>query len=193
MDMQLRSTDVDPRVRWWRLVLLAVLVVGLFVVARVTGLNAYLSTERIRAVTAVAGFWGPIVFVLIFCAGEPVQVPGAVFVAAAVVAYGRAGGGVLAFVGALAAVSLSFVVVRTIGGKPLAAIRSPLARRILSRLEGHPVRTIFHLRLLFWMAPQLNYALALSSVRFRSYLHGTALGLLAPITGLVLLSDQLLR
>jgi uncharacterized membrane protein YdjX (TVP38/TMEM64 family) len=43
------------------------------------------------------------------------------------------------------------------------------------------------------MAPPLNYALALSNVRFRSYLLGTALGLLAPITGLVLLSDQLLR
>jgi uncharacterized membrane protein YdjX (TVP38/TMEM64 family) len=43
------------------------------------------------------------------------------------------------------------------------------------------------------MGPQLNYALALSSVRFRTYLLGTALGLLAPITGLVLLSDQFLR
>src|SRR5215813_5648530 len=121
-------TDVDHHTRWWRLVLLAVLVVGLFVVARVTGLNAYLSTERIRALTAAAGFWGPIAFVLIFCVGELVHVPGAVFVAAAVVAYGRATGGVLAFVGELAAVSVSFVVVRTIGGKPLAAIRFSLAR-----------------------------------------------------------------
>ena len=186
-------TDVDPRVRWWRLGLLAVLVLGLVVVARVTGLSAYLSAERIRGVTAAAGYWGPIAVVVIFCVGELVNVPGAVFVAAAVVAYGRVGGGVLAFVGAMAAVSVSFVVVRTIGGKPLGAIRSSLARRILSHLEGHPVRTIFLLRLLLWMAPQLNYALALSSVRFRGYLLGTTLGLLAPITGLVLLSAQFLR
>jgi hypothetical protein len=68
-----------------------------------------------------------------------------------------------------------------------------VARRILSHLDGHPVRTIFLLRLLLWMAPQLNYALALSNVRFRSYLLGTALGLLAPIAGLVLLSDRFLR
>ena len=93
----------------------------------------------------------------------------------------------------MAAVSVSFVVVRTIGGKPLGAIRSSLAPRILSHLEGHPVRTIFLFRLLLWMAPQLNYALPLSSVRFRSYLLGTTLGLLAPITGLVLLSAQFLR
>lgn len=186
-------TDLAPRVRWWRLVLVAVILVGLFVLARATGLSANLSVERIRTVTAAAGPWGPMAFVIIFCVGELVHVPGVVFVAAAVVAYGRPGGGVLAFVGALASVTLSFQVVRTIGGKPLGALRSSLARRILSQLEGHPVRTVFLLRLLLWMAPQLNYALALSTVRFRSYLLGTALGLLAPIAGLVLLSGRLLH
>jgi hypothetical protein len=48
-------TNVDPRIRWWRLALLAVLVVGLIVVARVTGLSLYLSTERVRTVMAAAG------------------------------------------------------------------------------------------------------------------------------------------
>ena len=119
--------------------------------------------------------------------------PGAVFVAAAAVAYGPSGGGVLAFAGAVAAVSVSFVVVRTIGGKPLAVVRSSRARQILSQLDRRPVRTVFLLRLLFWMAPPINYALALSGVRFRSYLIGTALGLPAPIAGIVLLSDRLLN
>ena len=55
------------------------------------------------------------------------------------------------------------------------------------------MRTIFLLRLLFWMAPQLNYVLALSSARFRSYVLGAALALPAPIMGLVHLSAQFLR
>jgi uncharacterized membrane protein YdjX (TVP38/TMEM64 family) len=193
MTDEVSITQVDRGVRWWRMVLLAVLVVGLFAIVQVTGLSAYLSRDRIRALTAAAGYWGPIVFVAIFCVGELAHFPGAVFVAAAVVAYGRANGGVLAFAGALAAASVSFVVVRTIGGKPFAAIRSPLARRLLSHLEDHPVRTIFLLRLLFWMAPSLNYALALSNVRFRSFLLGSALGLVAPIAALVLLTHQLVR
>jgi uncharacterized membrane protein YdjX (TVP38/TMEM64 family) len=186
-------TDADPGVRWWRLALLAVIVVGLFAFARATGLPAYLSAERIRSVVADLGPWGPLAFVIIFCVGEFVHVPGVVFVAAAVVAYGRTGGGVLAFLGALAAVTVSFLVVRTIGGKPLGALRSSLARRILSHLESHPVRTVFLLRLLLWMAPQLNYVLALSTVPFRSYLVGTALGLVVPIAGLALLSERLLH
>jgi len=179
-------------VRWWRLALLASLIVVLFAFGRATGLDAYLSAENVRMVTAAAGLWGPLVFVLLFCAGELVHVPGAVFVAAAAVAYGPRGGGILAFVGAVAAVSVSFILVRTIGGEPLAAVRSSRARQILSQLERRPVRTVFLLRLLFWMAPPINYALALSGVRFRSYLIGTALGLPAPIAGIVLLSDRLL-
>jgi uncharacterized membrane protein YdjX (TVP38/TMEM64 family) len=37
------------------------------------------------------------------------------------------------------------------------------------------------LRLILWMAPPLNYALAMSAVRFRDYVIGSALGLLIPI------------
>lgn len=180
-------------VRFWRLAVLVAVTVVLLVAGRTSGLSGYFSADRLRAVTHAAGVWGPLVFVLVFCVGELVHVPGVVFVAAAVLAYGPAFGGALAFAGAVVAVSVSFVIVRGIGGRPLAAIRWPFARRVLSRLEERPIRTILLLRLLLWMAPQLNYALALSNVRFRSYLLGTALGLIAPIAGLVLLSDQVLR
>jgi uncharacterized membrane protein YdjX (TVP38/TMEM64 family) len=186
------DSNVAP-LRWWRLAALVALVGGLIVLGKTTGLTAYLSAERIRVFTDAAGLWGPIVFVVVFCVGELVNVPGVIFVGAAVVAYGRLGGGALSFIGAVAAVSVSFVVVRGVGGKPLAAIRWPLAGRLLSRLDERPVLTVILLRLFLWMAPQLNYALALSNIRFRSYFVGTAVGLVAPIAGIVLLSDTLLR
>src|SRR5262249_56993145 len=45
-------TDVArPPVRWWRLALLATLIVAVFAVGRATGLSTYLSTEGIRALT----------------------------------------------------------------------------------------------------------------------------------------------
>jgi uncharacterized membrane protein YdjX (TVP38/TMEM64 family) len=71
--------------------------------------------------------------------------------------------------------------------------REAVMSRLLSRLDERPVLTVVLLRLFLWMAPQLNYALALSNIRFRSYFVGTALGLVAPIAGIVLLSDTLLR
>jgi uncharacterized membrane protein YdjX (TVP38/TMEM64 family) len=185
------TSEATERVRWGRIVALAALVLGLVVVGRLTGMTAYLSPPRIRAALGAAGLWGPVLFVAAFCAGELVHVPGTVFVAASVVCYGRLGGSILALVGALVSLSVSFVVVRAVGGKPLAAIRWRFVRRMLEHLEGRPVRTIALLRLVLWMAPQLNYALALSSVRFRSYVVGSALGLAAPITVIALLFDRL--
>ncbi len=187
------SSLADDRVRWGRLAALAAVVVGLVVAGRMTGLTALLSAAQIRAALRAAGAWGPLLFVAGFCAGELVHVPGMVFVGAAVVAYGRLGGGALSLVGAMASLSVSFAVVRAVGGRPLGAVRWAWVRRMLVHLESRPVRTVALLRLVLWMAPQLNYALALSNVRFRSYVLGSALGLAVPILAVALLFDRLLN
>jgi uncharacterized membrane protein YdjX (TVP38/TMEM64 family) len=86
---------------------------------------------------------------------------------------------------------VSFFIVRGVGGKPLGAVRWRFVRRILAQLDAHPLRTVIILRSILWMAPQLNYALALSNVRFRDYLVGSALGLILPLAGMVLLFDRI--
>jgi uncharacterized membrane protein YdjX (TVP38/TMEM64 family) len=178
-------------VNWWRLGALAALIVGLIVLGKVTGVTAYLTTERIRTTVQAAGWWGALVLIALFCVGELVHVPGWVFLGASVIAYGRVTGGLLAYVGAICSVSVSFFVVRGVGGKPLGAIRWRWVRKILAQLDTHPLRTVVVLRSILWMAPQLNYALALSNVRFRDYLVGSALGLLLPLAGMVLLFDRI--
>ena len=62
---------------------------------------------------------------------------------------------------------------------------------MLARLDERPVTTVIVLRTLLWLAPPLNYALALSSIRFRHYLIGSALGLLLPVAGAALFFDWL--
>jgi len=181
------------RRRWARVAALVAVTAALVVGARTTGLGAHLHAEEIRASIAAAGVWGPVAYLVVFSIGELVHIPGAVFVAAAVIAYGRAFGCGLAFIGALVSLSVSFAVVRGVGGQPLEAVRWRFLRRMLDHLEDHPIRTIALLRLVLWMTPQLNYALALSSVRFRSYLIGSALGLVAPIIVLSLAFDRFLR
>jgi uncharacterized membrane protein YdjX (TVP38/TMEM64 family) len=51
-------------------------------------------------------------------------------------------------------------------------------------LDDHPIRTVFLLRLVFWMSPPLNYGLAMTEIRLRDYLVGSGAGLVAPIAGL---------
>ena len=53
------------------------------------------------------------------------------------------------------------------------------------------IRTVFLLRLFLWLAPALNYALALTHVKYRDYLIGSALGLIVPVAGAALLFDWL--
>ncbi|HHH27525.1 MAG TPA: TVP38/TMEM64 family protein [Polyangiaceae bacterium] len=175
----------------WRLIALAVFFFGSLALAKVTGLSDSINVESIREFMESAGPLGFLGFLAIFALGELMHIPGFVFVGAASVAYGAALGSGAAYLGALASVCTSFVVVRTIGGQPLGDVQRPIVKRMLARLDDRPLRTITGLRLVFWMAPALNYALAMSRVKFRDYLAGSALGLLLPIPLVVIFFDWL--
>jgi uncharacterized membrane protein YdjX (TVP38/TMEM64 family) len=170
-----------PKKKLLRLAALVTLIVGSIVLAKVTGVSERLTPESIRGFMEGAGILGFLIFLGIFAVGELVHVPGVFFVAAAILAYGRGLGGVAAYAGAVLSVIVSFLVVRGVGGQMLADVRRPFLRKILDGLERRPIRVVAILRLILWMAPPLNYALAMSAVRFRDYVIGSALGLLIPI------------
>src|SRR3954462_5894493 len=110
------------RARLLRLGPRAAVAAALLVVRYETRFGAELSTANVRAHVQHAGAAGVALFVVIFAVGELLHVPGLVFVAAAVMAWGRLAGGAAAYAGAIVSVSVSFVVVRAIGGQPLAAV-----------------------------------------------------------------------
>jgi uncharacterized membrane protein YdjX (TVP38/TMEM64 family) len=60
-------------------------------------------------------------------------------------------------------------------------LKNKLAIRLLAKLDARPIASIVLLRVLFQTFPALNYALAMSGVKFRNYLIGTLLGLPLPI------------
>jgi len=164
---------------WVRLLGLLVLVVALVVIGRLTGLSDYLGDpERLQAQVQDAGAWGVLILIAAFTVGLFIQVPGIVFATAAIFCYGRLWGGLLAYFGAVIAVSSVFVCVRGVGGQALSEIEKPWVKKILSQIDTHPLRTVTLLRLVFWSSPQLNYALALSKVSFRNHLLGTMIGLI---------------
>jgi hypothetical protein len=60
------------------------------------------------------------------------------------------------------------------------------------RVDASPFSTVFLLRCFFFMSPAATVALAMSHVRMRTYLLGTALGLLVPVTLGVYFSESAL-
>jgi len=191
--------DVDGQkngattVQRYRLLLLILMLLGLWLTAWATGVHRLFDGAAVRALVAEAGVWSLAVFVLAFSVGQLLRIPGPVFVATAILAYGRALGTVAAMCGALVSVTVSFILVRTIAGQPLTYVQRPILRRLLRQIDQRPVLVVAILRLIFQTAPPLNYALPMTGVRFRDHLIGSALGLPLPIAAMALAFDWLVR
>ena len=87
--------------------------------------------------------------------------------------------------------AITFAIIRAPGGDALRSLDNRLAVRILRELDARPVVCVALLRLLFQTAPALNYALAMSGIKLRSYLIGTLIGLPIPIALYCIFFDAL--
>lgn len=161
--------------------------------ARALGLSAALSAGHLRELVAQAGALGPLAFVLVFIAAVVAQVPGFGFVIAAPALFRLPEAWILCFIASNLAVVLNFALVRRFGGQPLAELRDrPRLRRLFTQLDQHPIRTVALLRLLTVMFPPLTGALALTQLRARDHAIGSVLGMLLPLTAMLLAAAALL-
>ena len=72
---------------------------------------------------------------------------------------------------------------------PLGGVQRPWARRMLESLERRPILTIAILRTVMQGAAPLNATLALTTLPLSKYVLGTAIGLLAPVLVVALLTE----
>ena len=173
--------------------LLAVLLfLGLsLAVVQLSGLREHFSLDFLKHRILENRIGGLSIFVLLFSLGNLIQIPGWVFLAAAVLALGKTMGGVATYIAASASCVMTFVIVRAIGGDALRVLDNAIAARIFNQLDSRPTASVILLRIVFQTVPALNYALAMSGVRFRQYLAGTLLGLPLPILLYCLFFDYL--
>lgn len=136
-------------------------------------------------------FTGLLIFIGLFALGNLIQIPGWIFLAAAVLALGKSWGGLATYIAAVVSCAFTFGVIKGLGGDALRQISNPYAVRLLKSLHQHPVRAVFLLRLLMQTAPALNYALAMSGIKFRHYMIGTLVGLPIPIALYCLFFDYI--
>ena len=176
-----------------RLGLLVAVLGGAFLFAWQMGWVQHLDAEAVRDLVQSAGAWGVVLYLVLFALAELVHVPGMMFVAAALLLWGPWMGAAVGWLGCVISVVVTFIVVRGLGGQALTVIDKPWMKKALGWLDRAPVRTIIALRLVMWVAPPLNYLLALSSVRFSHFVIGSALGLIGPVAFIALAADWLLN
>lgn len=182
-------TPQSTRTKWLRVGALVVLTIALIGIGHATGLTEHLTRERIQALMLDLGALGFLAYVGIFAAGELMHIPGMLFVAAAMLAYGPAVGAAAGLAGAIVSLTVSFYVVRVVGGQPLGEIQRPFIRRMLAHLDARPITTIAILRVLFQLMPAINYGLAMSKVRYRDYIVGSVVGMVPVIAVAALAFD----
>lgn len=175
-----------------RLLGLLVFLLALLAVAQFSGLRSQLNVAFLQEQLQANPWSGLALFVALFCLGNMAQVPGWIFLAAAVYVFGRVNGGLATYVAANVSCLFTFVTIRLVGGNVAATLKSPFAQRLVAQLHAHPVRNVLLLRSLFQTLPALNYALALSGLRLRHYVLGTLLGLPLPIAVYCLFFDYLI-
>ncbi|MBV1878970.1 MAG: VTT domain-containing protein [Pseudomonadales bacterium] len=124
---------------------------------------------------------GAIIFIGMFSLANLIQVPGLIFLAAAVLTLGKIQGGIITYVAAVSSCLVTYAIVGLVGHNTLRAVQNPIALKIFSRIDQAPISSIIMLRIIFQTAPILNYTLALSGLKFRHYLTGTLIGLPIPI------------
>jgi uncharacterized membrane protein YdjX (TVP38/TMEM64 family) len=131
--------------------------------------------------------------VLIFVVGQLLHIPGLMLQAAGILVWGRFAGFGVSWLAALVSVSVTFVIVRAAGGAALTELESPRVKKVLARIEARPVLTVILVRTVFWLAPWSTYALALSHIRYRHFLLGSAVGLAAPMLAAAFVFERLFR
>ncbi|WP_447969628.1 TVP38/TMEM64 family protein [Nitrospira sp. M1] len=168
----------DPKKKVLYIIVFFVL---LYLIVEATGLRSKLSPETIKDLFLEHTFWGLVVFCVAFSIGNLLYVPGWVFLVGAVFALGKEWGGVATISAAMCSATVSFLLIRAVGGSALRSFNNKWADRIFSQLDERPILSVTLLRILFQTLPALNYALALADIRFRHYMLGTILGLPLPI------------
>ena len=189
-DPPLPDAGTFGRVSWGRI---AAVGMGVLVVAVVALLLYRTGTDLldIRMAVQAAGLWAPLLFVLLQGMVTVTPVPRTVFTVAAGVLFGGIGGVLLAVAGTSLAATVAFWLVRLLGGR---FVRRHADHRVMTwvraRLDRNGLLAMVSLRLIPAVPfSAMNYASALSGVRFAPYLLGTVLGVLPGTIGIVILGD----
>ena len=142
--------------------------------------------ERVSEQVAASGPWGFLVFVGIVVGANIVQVPAWIFVAAAGMLWPFAQAMAISYLALVLAASVTFEVFGRAGGDALRAIDKPWIQKVLQTIDAHPIRGVAILRCFLLITPPVTVALAMSGLRRRDHLIGTAIGVVLPLVAILL-------
>lgn len=163
-----------------RITLLFSIMLGLLAIAKYTPLGVYFSPNKLQELIKNAGHWGLVIFFIASLIGTLMSVPGAVFLVFAILTYGYFMGILLFYIVASICSMLNFYFARMVGGQSLAEIKNKRLQKVLLRVDAHPIKTICWLRIFTLLSPVVNYALALTNIKAKTFFIGNSIAMIPP-------------
>jgi len=159
-------------------IILLIFIVAAILLLRFTPIKTYLTTEALGRFLESAGFWAPLVFILIYTAGVCLFLPGTLLTGLGAAIFGAYWGFVYVWFGAMAGASAAFFIGRTLGREFASSLIGDKLKKYDDGIERNGFATVLYLRLVYFPFTPMNFGMGLTKVHFRDYFIGTGLGII---------------
>lgn len=158
-------------------ILVTFIIVAISII-RFTPAKEFFTQKALSEFLDRAGFWAPLVFMLVYTIGVSLFVPGTLLTALGAALFGPYWGFVYVWVGAMGGATLAFWIGRTLGRDFAAFLVGGRLKNYDEAIERNGFATVLYLRLVYFPFTLMNFGMGLTKVRFRDYFSGTGLGIL---------------
>ena len=159
-------------------VFLIVFVAAAVILVRYTPLKNYLTANALGRFLETAGFWAPLVFMLIYAVGVCLFLPGTLLTGLGAAIFGAYWGFVYVWFGAMAGAAAAFWIGRTLGRDFAASLIGNKLQKYDDAIEHNGFATVLYLRLVYFPFTPMNFGMGLTKVHFWDYFWGTGLGII---------------
>jgi uncharacterized membrane protein YdjX (TVP38/TMEM64 family) len=156
-------------------------IMGAIYVIRFTQVKEFFTREALSHFLEGAGFWAPLIFMLVYVAGICLFVPGTLLTALGAAIFGAYWGFVYVWIGAMIGASAAFWIGRTLGREFAASLIGDRLRKYDDAIERNGFAAVLYLRLVYFPFTAMNFGMGLTKVRFWDYFLGTGLGIIVGI------------
>jgi uncharacterized membrane protein YdjX (TVP38/TMEM64 family) len=159
-------------------VFLIVFVAAAVILVRYTPLKNYLTANALGRFLETAGFWAPLVFMLIYAVGVCLFLPGTLLTGLGAAIFGAYWGFVYVWFGAMAGAAAAFWIGRSLGRDFAASLIGNKLQKYDDAIEHNGFATVLYLRLVYFPFTPMNFGMGLTKVHFWDYFWGTGLGII---------------
>jgi len=145
---------------------------------RFTPIKNYLTAQALGDFLETAGYWAPVLFILIYTVGLCVFLPGTLLTGLGAAIFGAYWGFLYVWIGAMLGASAAFFIGRTLGREFAGSLIGDRLKKYDDAIERNGFATVLYLRLVYFPFTPMNFGMGLTKVHFRDYFFGTGLGII---------------